>query len=223
MAWKIPLFKIYWDEDDVEAVSNVIRRGTYWANGKEIPEFEEEIAKFVGTKYAVAFNSGTSALHALFLAYDIQSSEVIVPSFTFIATANSVLMANGKVVFAEVETDSFGLDANDVNEKINKKTKAIMPVHIAGQPCKDIKELTDIAQDKNLLLLEDAAQTLGSYNKYGKSGAFGDAAAADGIPKPVAAMPAAPTAPAVRKSRRLIPFTSCSFVSALMIISSSVF
>jgi len=176
VTWKIPLFKIYWDENDVEAVSNVIRRGTYWANGKEIPEFEEEIAKYVGTKYAVAFNSGTSALHALFLAYDIQSSEVIVPSFTFIATANSVLMANGKVVFAEVETDSFGLDANDVNEKITKKTKAIMPVHIAGQPCKDIKELTDIAQDKNLLLLEDAAQTLGSYSKYGKAGTFGDAA-----------------------------------------------
>jgi len=176
MSWKIPLFKIYWDEHDVESVSSVIKRGTYWANGKEITEFEEKIAEFVGTKYAVAFNSGTSALHALFLAYDIKSTEVIVPSFTFIATANSVLMADGRVVFAEVETDSFGLAANDVNEKITKKTKAIMPVHVAGQPCKEIKELIDIAQENNLLLLEDAAQVLGSHNKFGKAGSYGQAA-----------------------------------------------
>lgn len=176
MTWKIPLFKIYWDDDDIESVSNVIKRGTYWANGKEITQFEEKIAEFVERKYAVAFNSGTSALHTLYLAYDIQSSEVIVPSFTFIATANSVLMADGKVVFAEIETDSFGLDAKDVNERITDKTKAIMPVHVGGQPCKHTKELMEIAEDKNILLLEDAAQALGSYDKNGKAGNYGDAA-----------------------------------------------
>jgi len=176
LKWKIPLFKIYWDEDDIESVSNVIKRGTYWANGKEITQFEDNIAEFVDRKYAVSFNSGTSALHALLLAYDIRSFEVIVPSFTFIATANSVLMAGGKAIFAEVETDSFGLDANDVNERITDKTKAIMPVHVGGQPCMQMKELMEIAEDKNLLLLEDAAEALGSFDKNGKAGNYGDAA-----------------------------------------------
>lgn len=176
LKWKIPLFKIYWDEDDIESVSNVIKRGTYWANGKEITQFEDNVAEFVDRKFAVSFNSGTSALHALLLAYDIRSFEVIVPSFTFIATANSVLMAGGKAIFAEVETDSFGLDANDVNERITDKTKAIMPVHVGGQPCMQIKELMEIAEDKNLLLLEDAAEALGSFDKNGKAGNYGDAA-----------------------------------------------
>jgi len=176
LKWKIPLFKIYWDEDDIESVSNVIKRGTYWANGKEITQFEDNVAEFVDRKYAVSFNSGTSALHTLLLAYDIRSFEVIVPSFTFIATANSVLMAGGKAIFAEVETDSFGLDANDVNERITDKTKAIMPVHVGGQPCMQIKELMEIAEDKNLLLLEDAAEALGSFDKNGKAGNYGDAA-----------------------------------------------
>lgn len=176
LKWKIPLFKIYWDEDDIESVSNVIKRGSYWANGKEITQFEDNVAEFVDRKFAVSFNSGTSALHALLLAYDIRSFEVIVPSFTFIATANSVLMAGGKAIFAEVETDSFGLDANDVNERITDKTKAIMPVHVGGQPCMQIKELMEIAEDKNLLLLEDAAEALGSFDKNGKAGNYGDAA-----------------------------------------------
>ena len=71
LKWKIPLFKIYWDEDDIESVSNVIKRGSYWANGKEITQFEDNVAEFVDRKFAVSFNSGTSALHALLLAYDI--------------------------------------------------------------------------------------------------------------------------------------------------------
>ena len=86
MTRKIPLFKIYWDEQDVQAVTSVITRGTYWATGPEIKEFEKKIAEYVGRKYAIAFNSGTSALHAILLAHGIkQGDEIIVPSFTFIA------------------------------------------------------------------------------------------------------------------------------------------
>ena len=88
MNWKIPLFKIYWDEEDIKMVNEAIQRGTFWAIGPNIEKFEEMLSQYVGTKYALVFNSGTSALHAVLLACGIgPGDEVIVPSFTFIATS----------------------------------------------------------------------------------------------------------------------------------------
>ena len=174
--WKIPLFKTYWEDDDVEAVSKVIKRGTYWATGPEIEQFEKKIAAFVGTKYALSFNSGTSALHTLLSLHDIKDNEVIVPSFTFIATANAVVLAGGKPVFAESESDTFGLDAEDVKKRITRKTKAIIPLHYGGFPSRDIKELRKITDDNNLLLIEDAAESLGAAINGKKVGTFGDSA-----------------------------------------------
>jgi len=173
MNWKIPLFKIYWDNDDIESVSKVIRRGSYWATGPEINSLEKELANYVSAKFAVSFNSGTSALHASLLAHNITSAEVIVPSFTFISTANSVVLAGAKPIFADIEEDSYGLNADDVNEKITKDTKAIMPIHYGGAPCKDIKILREIAEDKNIVLIEDAAESLGSKMKEKMVGTFG--------------------------------------------------
>ena len=176
MSWKIPLFKTYWDETDIESVTNVIKRGSYWATGPEIKEFEEKIAEYVGTKYAVTFNSGTSALHALLLAYDLkQGDEVIVPSFTFIATANAPLFVGAKPVFAEIEDRTYGLDPEDVKKRITPKTKAIIPIHYGGCPCL-IRELKEIAEDHNLLLIEDAAESLGTKINDNKVGTFGDSA-----------------------------------------------
>jgi dTDP-4-amino-4,6-dideoxygalactose transaminase len=176
MDWKIPLFKSYWDQNDIDSITKVVKRSTYWATGPEIQDFENEIAKYVGTKYAISFNSGTSALHSLLLAYNIKSTEVIVPSFTFISTANAVLLAGGKPVFTETEPQTYGLDAESVKEKITKKTKAIIPIHYGGLPSKDIFELKKIAEDNNLLLIEDAAESLGSKYLGEKTGSFGDAA-----------------------------------------------
>jgi len=177
MQQKIPLFKIYSDQDDIDAVSRVIKRCTYWANGPEIKELEEKIALYVETKYAVSFNSGTSALHALLLAYDIGGGdEIIVPSFTFISTANTPLLVGAKPVFAEIEDKTFALDSEDVKEKITNNTKAIIPIHYGGAPCKDIKALRDIADDHNILLLEDAAESLGSKLGNKMVGTFGHAA-----------------------------------------------
>ncbi|MCK4365544.1 MAG: DegT/DnrJ/EryC1/StrS family aminotransferase [Thermoplasmatales archaeon] len=177
MKWKVPLFKSYWEEDDIESVAKVIRRGTYWATGPEIKEFEDKIAKFVGTKYALAFNSGTSALHSILLSYNIgKGDEVIVPSFTFIATGNAPLFVGAKPVFAEIEDRTFGLEIEDVKNKITKKTKAIMPIHYGGCPCVNIKDLKELAEDHKLLLIEDAAQSLGAKIKDKKVGCFGDAA-----------------------------------------------
>ena len=174
MSWKIPLFKIYWDEEDLKSVTNIIKRGSYWATGPEIQEFDEKISDYVGTKYAVTFNSGTSALHALLLAYDIKrGDEVIVPSFTFIATANAPLFVGAKPIFAEIEDRTYGLDPEDVEKRITSKTKAIMPIHYGGCPCL-IKELGEIAEDHNLLLIEDAAESLGAKIEGEKIGTFGD-------------------------------------------------
>lgn len=173
---KIPLFKIYWDEEDIKAVEEVIRSGMHWCLGKQIEEFEKAIAEYVGARYCVTFNSGGSALHALMIAYDFKpGDEVIVPSFTFIATAYAPLYVGAKPVFADIEEETLGLDPEDVKEKITKKTKAIIPIHYGGMPCK-IKELKGIAEDYNLILIEDAAEAFGAKVKDKYVGTFGDSA-----------------------------------------------
>jgi len=176
MSWKIPLFKMYWDNTDVEAVSNVIKRGTYWATGPEIEEFEKKIANFIGTKYALTFNSGTSALHTLLLAHGITKGEVIIPSFTFIATANAVILAGGTPIFAETEPETFGLNIVDVEKKINKNTQAIITIHYGGFPAKDSKKLRELADRYNILFIEDAAESLGASINNKKVGTFGHSA-----------------------------------------------
>ncbi|MCZ7384100.1 MAG: DegT/DnrJ/EryC1/StrS family aminotransferase [Candidatus Methanoperedens sp.] len=171
--WKIPLFKIYWDNKDFEQVSEAIKKGMFWAIGPNIDAFEEKISKYIGSKYAVTFNSGTSALHATLLAYGIgEGDEVIVPSFTFIATANAPLFVGARPVFADIEEKTFGLDPEDVAEKITKKTKAIIPVHYGGCPCM-IRELKKIADDNNILLIEDAAEAFGAGINKKMVGTFG--------------------------------------------------
>lgn len=172
----IPLFKIWWTDDDINRVNSVIRRGMQWAIGPEITEFENKVCQYLGVKYAVAVNSGTSALHAILAAYGIgEGDEVIIPSFTFIATANAPLFVGAKPVFADIENETYGLDPDDVVKKITPKTKAIIPVHYAGCSCR-IKELKKIADKHNLILIEDAAEALGSTVNGEKVGSIGDAA-----------------------------------------------
>lgn len=151
----------------------MIKSGRNWAIGPQIEEFEKKIASHVGVKYALAVNSGTSGLHALLIACGIkEGDEVIVPSFTFIATANACLMVGAKPVFAEVEKETYGLDPKDVEKKITKKTKAIIVVHYGGMACK-IKEIKKIADKHGLLLLEDAAEALGAKVDGKNAGTFG--------------------------------------------------
>lgn len=175
MNEKIPLFRIFSDEKDVEAVAGVLRRGSYWAEGPEIAEFEKLLAQYVGAEHAVVFNNGTSALHAMLLAYGIgEGDEVIVPSFTFISTSNAPLFVGARPVFADIEPDTMGLDVNDVAGKITERTKAIMPIHYAGHSCK-IDEIRQLADERSLMLFEDAAEALGGTFKGRKVGTFGDA------------------------------------------------
>lgn len=176
MDWRIPLFKIYWDEDDITAVNGVIRRGTEWAVGPEVALFEKNLSTYLGRKYCLTFNSGTSALHAVLLAYGIgPGDEVIVPSFTFIATANCALFVGARPVFADIEAVTCGLDPADVERKITSRTKAIIPVHVAGSPCL-ISEIQQIARKHKIPLIEDAAEALGAGVGKTKAGSFGDSA-----------------------------------------------
>ncbi len=175
MNLKYPLFDIYWDEKDIESVSKVIKRGSYWADGPEIREFEEKLAKYFKAKYVVSFNSGTSALHAALLAYDITSGEVIVPSMSFVSTANCVVLAGAKPIFADIEEETLGLDLDDVKEKITSKTKAIVPMHYGGKVCKNIVALREVADNNNLILIEDNAESFGAKIKDRYAGTIGHA------------------------------------------------
>jgi perosamine synthetase len=176
MNWKISLFKIYWDEKDIEMVNESIRRGMFWAIGPNIEKLEQMLSEYTGVKHALVFNSGTSALHAVMLAHNIgPGDEVIVPSFTFIATANAPLFVGAKPVFADIEDKTYGLDPEDVKRKITPKTKAIIPIHYGGCPCL-ITELRQIAKEHNLILIEDTAESLGASVDGKKAGSFGDAA-----------------------------------------------
>ena len=170
----IPLYRVLSDKDDINAVAKVISRGTGWAIGPEVEELERALSQFVGTEYCVTFNSGTSALHAILAAYKIGiGDEVIVPSFTFIATVNCALFVNSAPMFADIEGDTFGLDYHSVKEKVNKRTRAIIPIHYGGAAC-DIFNLKRVAEDNNVLLIEDAAESLGSKIEDKKLGSIGD-------------------------------------------------
>ena len=176
MNVKIPLFKIYWDSLDIEGVTNSLESGMNWSIGENVGLFERKIRQYIGTKYAVVFNSGTSALHSALLAYGIgKGDEVIVPAFTFVATANAPLFVGAKPVFADIEDETFGLDPEDVKERITDHTRAIVPVHYGGCPCK-IRELEEVAQDYGLILIEDAAESFGAKIEESLVGTFGDSA-----------------------------------------------
>jgi dTDP-4-amino-4,6-dideoxygalactose transaminase len=174
--WKIPLYKIYTDDEDLNLVTKIIKKGRDWAIGPEIQEFENQIRNYVGTNYCVTLNSGTSALHAALLSYDIKENDnVVVPSFSFISTANSVLFVKANPIFTDIEEQTFGLDPDKIIEKIDSKTKAIIPMDYGGMSCQ-IQKIKEIATENNLKLIEDAAEGLGSTIKNKKVGSISDVA-----------------------------------------------
>lgn len=161
--------------EEREAVDRVMRSGML-AQGPEVAAFEKEFSPFVNGRHCVAVNSGTSALHMAFLAVGIgQGDEVIVPSFSFAATANSVSLTGATPVFADIEEDYFNIDPGHVEALITPRTKAIMPVHLYGHPA-NMSALKAICEKHNVLLLEDAAQAHAATFGGIPVGAFGLAA-----------------------------------------------
>ena len=175
--WKVPLFKIYHESKDIQQIKNVLERRSDWAIGEEINKFESIIAKYIGVKYAAVFNSGTSALHSILLAYGItKNCNVAVPSFTFISTANASLFVGAKPVFVDIEEKSLGMDPLHLKEIISKqKIDVIIPVHYSGEPCK-IHEIVKIGKKNKIPVIEDAAEAFGAKKDKQKIGTFGDSA-----------------------------------------------
>lgn len=174
--WIIPLYKIYTDDEDINLITNIVKRGRNWAIGPEIEQLEKAIRDYVGVDYCLALNSGTSALHSCLLAYGFGiNDEIIVPSFSFIATANCVQFVNATAVFADIEETNLGLDPNAIKQKITSNTKAILPVDFAGMSCK-IYEINKLAKENNIKVIEDAAESLGSSVNNKKVGSLSDIA-----------------------------------------------
>ena len=172
--WKIPLYKIYTDDEDLNLITKIIKRGNNWAIGPEIEEFENAVKNYVGVDYCLTLNSGTSALHAAFLAYGFgPGNEIIVPSFSFISTANSVSFVGANPVFGDIEESTLGLDPNLLSQLISQKTKAIVPMDYGGISCK-INEIQEVAKNNELLLIEDSAEALGASINGKKVGSIAD-------------------------------------------------
>ena len=140
-----------------------------YAGGKFVREFEGKLASHLGVKHVVAVNSGTAALQTSLMAYNVkEGDEVIIPSFTFEATANVVIACSAKPVFADVLAD-YTIDPEDVRRKITKKTKAIIPVHLYGYPV-DLAEIREVAEASSVKVVEDAAESLGAEYRGRQTG-----------------------------------------------------
>jgi UDP-4-amino-4,6-dideoxy-N-acetyl-beta-L-altrosamine transaminase len=169
----LPYGKQVVDEEDIESVVKILK-SDYLTTGPVIQQFEQDIAKYTGVKYAVAFSSGTAALHAACFAAGIsEDDEVITTPMTFAASANCVVYQGGKPVFVDIHPDTYNINPMSIKEKITKHTKAIIPVHFTGQPA-DMDEIMKIARENDLVVIEDAAHALGAMYKNQKIGSIGD-------------------------------------------------
>jgi UDP-4-amino-4,6-dideoxy-N-acetyl-beta-L-altrosamine transaminase len=169
----IPYGHQWIDEDDIEEVVAVLK-SDWITTGPKIAEFEDALCSYIGCKYAVAVNSGTSALDIAVQTLNLPAgSEVITTPFTFVGTSNAILYNNSKPVFADIEKETRNINPEEVRKKITDKTRAIIYVDYAGQPC-DIKELKEIADEHDLFLIEDACHAIGAEYKARKIGTFAD-------------------------------------------------
>ncbi len=166
-------------KDEIEAVVEVLKSGILTeksGRGPRVLQFEKEFAKFVGVKHAVAVSSGSAALHSALLAAGVKpGDEVVVPSFTFSATAGAVVLAGGKPAFADIDTDTYTITAESIEAALTRATKAIIPVHMYGL-CADMDPIGDLARKRGLIVIEDAAQAHGAEYNGRKAGSLGDAA-----------------------------------------------
>lgn len=169
----LPIFRLYLDEDDYKSVKDVMDSGQI-ARGKLPAVFENEFSEYIGCEHSVVLNSGTTALMLAVQALDLPSgSEVIVPALTFVATAFAPIYCNLKPVFAEIEPETFCLSPEDVERRITPKTKAIIPVHYAGQPV-NLEAINEIARRHGLIVIDDAAHAVGAKYQGRKIGNVSD-------------------------------------------------
>ena len=164
--------------EEIHEVSKVLRGGELtnasMEGGHVVRGFEEAARQFLGSSYAVAVNSGTAAIQAALYALGIgRGDDVLVPSFTFVATANAVVAAGARPVFVDIDKAHYTMDPVDLEKKITQRTRAVIPVHLYGNVAR-IKEICKIADERGLNVIEDAAQSMGSTYRKKQSGTFGD-------------------------------------------------
>lgn len=163
------------DRDDIQAVTEVLK-STSLALGPKLQAFEKAFAKYIGTAYAVGVNSGTSALHLAVRALDIgRGDEVITTPFSFAASANCAIFERAVPKFVDIDPVSLNIDPSKIKKAVTRKTKAILPVHIFGQPC-DMRPIVEVADEYDLAIIEDACEAIGATYEGTKVGTFGDAA-----------------------------------------------
>ena len=172
----IPIAKPFIDTKEIKAVARVLESGMI-AQGPKVRELEDKFIEFCGTKYAVAVNSGTAALHtALHVAGIKKDDGIITTPFTFIATVNAILMRHAKPIFVDIDEESFNIDPEKIGEKVTDKSKAIVTVDLYGNLC-DYDKIEKIAKNNNLIIVEDACQAVNAESNGKKAGNFGDIAA----------------------------------------------
>ena len=175
---KIPINIPLVGKEEIEAVTDVLKEGALATaanlGGKNVQEFEKLVSSFTKSKFTIAVNSGTAALQAALLALDLKKGdEVLVPSFSFVATANAVISTGAKPIFVDILKENYTIDPIDLKKKITKKSKAIIPVHLYGN-VSYINQISEIAKKYRLHVVEDAAQSLGSTLKGKHTGTFSD-------------------------------------------------
>ena len=167
---KIPLTRPFFDEKEINEIRNVLDSGWVAGQGPENKKLEKEFSEYIGVNYSVCSSNCTTALHLSLIALGIKKhDEVIVPDYTFPATAHAVLYCGAIPIFVDINKKTYNVDANLIEEKITKKTKAIIPVHAFGQ-CADMDAILKIAKKYNLKVIEDAACAVGSKYKGKKLG-----------------------------------------------------
>jgi len=170
----IPVCEPTIGKDELKNVTNCIETNWISSIGKYIKEFEEKFSKYCNAKHGITTNSGTTALHLALISLDIGGGdEVILPTLTMVATADAVVYTGAKPVFVDSEPKTWNIDVKKIEEKINDKTKAIIPVHIYGHPV-DMDAILEIAKKYNLYVIEDAAEAHGAEYKGKKVGCLGD-------------------------------------------------
>jgi len=176
MNYRIPLYQPSLDGNERKYVTECLDSTWISSKGKFIKLFEDEFAKFIGVNHATTVSNGTVALHLALTTLGIrEGDEVIVPSFTYIASVSSISHTGATPIFVDSLTDTWQMNPDDVRRKITPRTKAIMVVHLYGHPC-EMNELTKIAREHNIFLIEDCAEAFGSQYEGKHVGVFGDMA-----------------------------------------------
>ena len=173
---KIKLFDIAIDEKEIHALTKTAK-SKYWASGSgvgNVLKFEKNFKKYVNTKSCVAVSSGTAALHLALSLFDIKNKEVILPSISFVSTAHAIRYNGGIPRFVDIDPNTLCLDPLEIKKAINKKTKLVLPVHLAGLSC-DLKSIKKLCKDNELFLVEDAAHAAGTKFNGKRIGQHGDA------------------------------------------------